>query len=341
MNSRLSMLGAAPTAGGTTASGAAPHMAKHIFVLNPASGRRRHSNDILREIRDAANRVGVDFDVYFTRGPGDATGFIRKTCEERAFAGPIRFYGCGGDGTVNELVNGAYGFDGVEVGVIPQGTGNDYIRNYGEAEAFLDIERQLLGESRYSDLIHYRAEYDGEITEALCANMFNIGFDSHVVATTDRVKKLPLINGSMAYLASVFITLAKKKETSLLVEYRDGTVYDDKVLLLSIANGCFCGGGIKGVPRSILDDGLMDVSLVRGGVSRRFFVKLFPKYQKGTHLDDPRVKGIIDYRQEPCLTVTCKGNGLALCVDGEVSRQKKVTFEVIPKAIRFIVPKGL
>lgn len=324
---------------------------KNIFVLNPASGRRNHGNEILRQIRDAANRVGADFDVYFTREPGDAYRFIRETCEKRAGSaaatgdapsdGPIRFYGCGGDGTVNELVNGAYGFDGVEVGVIPQGTGNDYIRNYGEPEAFLDIESQLLGESRPSDLIWYRAENGDEVIEGLCANMFNIGFDSHVVATTDRVKRFPLVSGSMAYLASVFITLAKKKETSLVVEYPDGTVYDDNVLLLSIANGCFCGGGIKGVPRSILDDGLMDVSLVRGGVTRSFFVKLFPKYQKGTHLEDPRIQGIIDYRQEEELTVTCKGNDLTLCVDGEISMQKKVAFRVISKAIRFIVPKGL
>lgn len=327
---------------------------KNIFVLNPASGRRNHGNEILRQIRDAAERVGADFDVYFTKASGDAYRFIRETCEMRGGAagdnaptasvsadGPIRFYGCGGDGTVNELVNGAYGFDGVEVGVIPQGTGNDYIRNYGDPKVFLDIERQLLGESRYSDLIQYRAENGDEVTEGLCANMFNIGFDSHVVATTDKVKTFPLISGSMAYLASVFITLAKKKETALVVEYPDGTVYDDNVLLLSVANGCFCGGGIKGVPRSILDDGLMDVSLVRGGVSRSFFVRLFPKYQKGTHLEDPRIEGRIIYRQEPELTVTCKGNDLTLCVDGEISKQKKVTFRVIPKAIRFIVPKGL
>ena len=330
---------------------------KNIFVLNPASGRKKQGNDILRQIRDAANRVGADFDVYFTKGPGDAYRFVRETCEKEAEvpaasrpaaaepasrpAAGVRFYGIGGDGTVNELVNGAYGFDGVEVGVIPHGTGNDYIRNYGDPEAFLDIERQLLGQSRPSDLIHYRAEREGRIAEGLCANMFNIGFDSHVVETTQRVKQWPLISGPIAYLASVFITLAKKKETSLTVEYPDGTMYDDNVLLLSVANGCFCGGGIKGVPRSILDDGLMDVSLVRGGVSRSFFVRLFPKYQKGTHLDDPRIRGIVDYRQEEELIVTSKGSALTLCVDGEISKQKKVTFRVIPKAIRFIVPKGL
>ena len=322
---------------------------KYIFVLNPASGRKKHGNDILREIRDAATGAGVDFDVYFTREPGDALRYVREYCRDRdrdqkdgsISTEPVRFYGIGGDGTMNELVNGAYGFEGVEVGVIPQGTGNDYIRNYGLPEDFMDIDRQLTGESRESDLIHYRAEFGDRVTEGLCANMFNIGFDSNVVDMTDRVKQWPVMSGSMAYLASVFITLAKKEETPLRVEYPDGTIYEGNVLLLSIANGCFCGGGIKGVPLSTLDDGLMDVSRVRGGVSRNFFVRLFPKYMKGTHLDDPRIDRFIDYRQESELLVTAGGDSLKLCVDGEISLQKKIAFRVIPKAIRFIVPKGL
>lgn len=312
---------------------------KNIFILNPASGRKKHGNDILRQIRDAAHSAGVDFDVYFTREPGDATRFIREYCKDKGTAGGVRFYGIGGDGTVNELVNGAWGSDDVEVGIIPQGTGNDYVRNYADPKLFMDVGKQLTGESRPSDLIHYRAEYGDRISEGLCANMFNIGFDSDVVDMTDRVKQWPVMSGSMAYLASVFITLAKKKETALRVNYPDGSSYEGNVLLLSIANGCFCGGGICGVPRSSLDDGLMDVSLVRGGVSRSYFVKLFPKYMKGTHLDDPRTDGVIDYRQEKELLVTAAGDHLKLCVDGEISLQKKVAFRVIPKAVRFIVPK--
>lgn len=313
----------------------------HYFVLNPASGNKKGKNDILREIRDAAEKVGVEYDVRFTKAPKDGRKIVRSICENAD--GPVRIYGCGGDGTVNELVNGAYGFDNVEIGVIPQGTGNDYIRNYGDPEQFLDVEKQLLGKSQDSDLIHYKAEYNGEITEGFCANMFNIGFDCNVVDMTNTVKTWPLFNGSTAYLASVFIVLAKKKETNLRIEYADGTVRDGNILLCSVANGCFCGGGIKGVPKSILDDGLMDVSVVRGGITRTTFVKLFPKYQKGTHLEDPLLvrKKICDYRKEKTLTITSNDESLRLCVDGEISSQKRVEFTVLQDAFRFIVPEGV
>ncbi len=318
---------------------------EYYFILNPESGDKKHKNDILREIRDAAKKHNIE--VYFTRAQGDARRYVRELCETHAKVDigvesePIRIIGCGGDGTVNELVNGAFGFENVEIGVIPQGTGNDYIRNYGDPKHFLSVENQIQGESRPSDLIEFRTVADGNEICAYCANMFNIGFDCNVVQMTDKIKQWPVFSGSMAYLASVFITLAGKKETSLRIEYEDGTIYDDNVLLISIANGCFCGGGIKGVPRSVLDDGLMDVSLVRGGVTRRYFVSLFPKYQKGTHLEDPRIQGVIDYRQEKALTVTANQGPLQLCIDGEIRTCGTVSFRVVPKAIRFIVPRGL
>ena len=314
---------------------------KCYFILNPASGKKGHKNDILIEIRDAAKKLGMDFDVQFTKGPGDAKRLAREICEAHAKAdSPIRIIGCGGDGPLNELVNGAYGFEHVEIGIIPQGTGNDYIRNYGDPERFLSVEKQMRGVSRSSDLIEYCGEDGGETTRGLCANMFNIGFDCNVVAMTDNLKRLPMLNGSAAYLASVFVVLARKKETTLRIEYEDGTVYDDKLLLVSIANGCFCGGGIKGVPKATLDDGLMDISLVRGGVTRNFFVRFFPKYQKGMHLDDPRAAGAFLYKQSRSLTVTAADEYLRLCIDGEIEQYRTVTFRVIPKAIRFIVPEA-
>ena len=320
---------------------------KYYFILNPQSGRKVHDNDILREIRDAAVKQGHEYDAYFTKAPGDAKDYVRRLCEAHAKAGdgdepePIRIIGCGGDGTLNELVNGAFGFDQVEIGIIPQGTGNDYIRNYGDPKRFLSVENQMLGHSRWSDLIEYCGENKGVSTRALCANMFNIGFDCNVVIMTETLKNWPLLNGSTAYLASVFATLVQKKETHLIVEYEDGEVYDDRLLLVSIANGCFCGGGIKGVPKSVLDDGLMDISLVRSGVSRNFFVRFFPKYQKGKHLDDLRAAGVFSYRQCETLRVKAKEGLLSLCVDGEIEQYESVDFRVVPKAVRFIVPQGL
>lgn len=313
---------------------------KHIFIMNPLSGRKRSRRHITDAITSACTELGVDYDIYFTKEPLDCKRHARQLCEEADAAGQeLRIYGCGGDGTVNELVNGVCGFDNVEIGVIPMGTGNDYIRNYGDVSSFLDIKAQITGKSRHSDAIYFCAEYEGNVTEGYCANMFNIGFDCNVVDMTARVKNWPFVGGSLAYLISVAIILIEKKGADLTIEYDDGTVLDGRILLIAIANGCFCGGGVKGVPESVLDDGLMDVSVVKD-ISRMTFVTLFPSYAKGTHLNKKKIidRNIIRYTKEKALTVTANGKSLRLCTDGEITTQKKVRFSIVEDAFRFIVP---
>ncbi len=316
---------------------------KHVFILNPNSGKKRKRDKFINELKSAAESLKVDYDIYFTKGPDDCRRYAKELCEKYAKSGTqLRIYGCGGDGTVNELVNGVYGFDNVEAGVIPMGTGNDYVRNYGPVKEFKNIRNQILGKSQTSDLIKYKAEYNGMVTEAYCANMFNIGFDCNVADYTQTVKRWPLINGSLAYLISVAIILIKKKGADLKIEYADGTVLDGKVLLTAIANGKFCGGGIKSAPEGILDDGLMDVSVINN-VARLTFVTLFPSYLKGTHLTRKKVikDKIIRYTKEKTLTITANGGSLRLCTDGEITTQKKIEFSMKEDAFRFIVPAGL
>ena len=313
---------------------------KHIFIMNPLSGRKRSRRHITDAITSACTELGVDYDIYFTSEPLDCKRHARQLCEEADAAGQeLRIYGCGGDGTVNELVNGVYGFDNVEIGVIPMGTGNDYIRNYGDVSSFLDIKAQITGKSRHSDAIHFCAEYEGNVTEGYCANMFNIGFDCNVVDMTARVKNWPLVGGTLAYLISVAIILIRKKGADLRICYPDGRESDGKILLVAIANGCYCGGGVKGVPYCKLDDGLMDVSVVEN-ISRSLFLTLFPSYSKGTHMQKRaiREKHIIKYTKEKLLTVVANGESLRLCTDGEITTQKKIDFSVVHDAFRFVVP---
>lgn len=316
---------------------------KYYFVINPASGTRKNREKMLEAIRSVCEEDGIKWEIYLTKEAKDGERFVRGICEKHRNSGKmLRIYACGGDGTINETVNGAYGFDNVEIGAIPLGTGNDYIRNYGDAEHFLDIRRQLRGISRYSDLIGYRAGYDGRTTQRYCVNMFNIGFDCNVVDMTSRIKQLPFAKGPLAYLISVAIILIKKKGADLRIEYPDGEVIDGRILLIAIANGCYCGGGVKGVPYSITDDGMIDVSVVRD-VTRRFFVRLFPSYSKGIHLENEEMlrKNVIRYTKVRGLTVVANGESLRLCTDGEITTQKKIEFFVADEGFKFIVPEGL
>ena len=101
--------------------------------------------------------------------------------------------------------------------------------------------------------------------------------------------------------------LIRKKGADLRIEYNDGRVLDGKILLIAIANGCYCGGGVKGVPYCKLDDGLMDVSVVKD-ISRMCFLTLFPSYAKGTHMQKHKIQArkIIQYSKEKVLEDHCE-----------------------------------
>lgn len=313
---------------------------RHIFVINPLAGKRSGGKTLNDQILRAGERQRVPVEIYETRAAGDGENFVRETCGNKAEDEQIRFYACGGDGALNEVMNGSVGFPGVEVGCVPLGTGNDYVRNYGQLETFLDMEAQILGRAVDSDLISYRTWLDRkESRRRYCVNMFNIGFDCNVVDLTGRAKKWPLVSGSFAYLLSVAIILIKKKGANLRVCFEDGEVFDGRLLLIAIANGCFCGGGVKGVPLSLLDDGLMDVSLIRD-VPRRTFVRLFPKYAKGTHLSDKKARDLFTYKKCERLFIFARGGPMRLCTDGEITDAEQVEFEIVPKGTRFSVPKG-
>ena len=315
---------------------------KHVFIVNPTSCKRKREELMEKEIRRTAEEAGEKYEIYRTSAPGDGKRYVKELCEKLCASGErIRIYACGGDGTINEVVNGAFGYENAEIGAVPLGTGNDYIRNYGSPADFLDIGGQMKGASRLSDLIRYRAFCGGRESEGFCANIRSARLYCNVVDMTARIKRFPLLKGSLAYLISVLIILVKKKGANLRIEYEDGRVSDGRILLTAVANGCYCGGGIKGVPYSRLDDGLMDVSVIND-VTRRFFVRLFPEYSRGTHLENREMteKKVISYSKEKTLKIWANDGTLRLCTDGEITTQERVEFSVVRDAFRFIVPKG-
>ena len=314
---------------------------KHIFVINPNAGKKGGKDKLEALIIAAGEKLGCDVEIYETKCAGDGEAFVRRTAAAKSPDEKIRFYACGGDGAVNEIANGAYGFENVEIGCIPTGTGNDYIRNFGVKNDFMDIEAQLIGEAVECDLIRYVETLDGkEAGPRYCANMHNIGFDANAADMTAKVKKLPLIDGSFAYIVAVAIMFIKKKGANLRVEFEDGEVFDDKLLLMAIANGCFCGGGWKSNPVAELDDGIMDIGLIKD-IPRRKFPGLIPKYHKGTHLSYKGIEDILIYKKSKKLTIHANGESMRLCTDGEISYADKVMFEIVPNAIKFAVPAGV
>lgn len=309
---------------------------RKIFILNPAAGQGGAS-DFADIILNVAATLGETVEIYFTQGIKDAEKYSRTVCQGTSPEEAVRFYACGGDGTINEVINGCFGFPNVEIGLVPTGTGNDYVRDYNAPEAFLDIEDQLKGKSITVDLFRYSGSIDDKMQSRYCANMMNIGFDANVVYRVSKLKKLPLIGGSLAYMLGIFIELIEKNGTNLKLEFDDGTGYDGKMLLVAVAIGSYCGGGIKGLPLAKADDGLLDVQVIKDA-TRRLFIQLLPKYVKGTHLEDKKAQKLLLYKQMKRIKITPNTGETRICVDGELEIAGPMEIEIVPQSMKFIIP---
>ncbi len=312
---------------------------KHIFVLNPAAGQGK-ALDLKEAILKAKEKTALDVEIYETKEVLDAEVFVSDVVKNIDDTKKVRIYACGGDGTVNEILNAILHTgraDNIELGIIPVGTGNDFVRNFGEIEDFLDIEKQLAFETQKTDVIRYKFRKNNFTYTRYGINMFNIGFDCNVVDITARLKKMPLVSGSLAYIMGVAAMLVKMKGANLKVEFEDGEIFDGKMLLIAVANGCFCGGGVKGVPLATTNDGLMDVSLIKK-CSRAKFIKLFPEYAKGIHLENEGAKELFIYKKSKKLKIIANEKAMLFSVDGEITQADEISFEIVPEAISVALP---
>lgn len=333
---------------------------KHIFIMNPAAGKGKAGKVFLPKIIETAKRMGIDYEIHRTIAPGDAQHYVKSRCTVRESQPEseeiLRFYACGGDGTLNEVVNGAYDHKNVEIAMIPAGTGNDFPKSFGDLKYFEDIEGQILGTSRPVDLIRYEAVMPNPASGTFKAdpdslfdsdpdpivrygiNMFNLGLDCNVADKVAKIKTYPFVPGTLAYGLGVGIVLGKKEGVNLEICLDNGEIHSGDITLVAIGNGCYCGSGFNGVPRARVDDGLIDVSIV-AEINRRTCISLLGKYRKGTHLDDPSTASFISYRKCKSLTIRPQDT-VKLCTDGEVSMVGETTFEIVPGAIIFSVPQG-
>lgn len=307
---------------------------KTVFIVNPKAGQGRDSQKLIEKIRQTSALLNADTEIYETTGVGDATSFVREFCEKRGCA---RFIACGGDGTLNEVLNGAIDSEGSEIGVIPIGTGNDFCRNFSGSADFTDIKSQINGRCKKCDIIKYESVSDGIEKNGYSINMFNIGFDCNVADMTAEMKKKPFISGSIAYFISILTTLIKKKGADLKIELDGMLKHDGPLLLTSIANGSYCGGGIKSNPLASVQDGFINVNIIKN-VSRIKFVYLLPFYMKGTFLKIKNIERIISSVNCRNINITSNDGVIKFCNDGEISSAEKIQFEVVKSAVNFVVP---
>jgi len=312
-------------------------LTKHIFIINPAAGKGREAGPLKQRIEDACASAGVDFDIYCTKSCGDGTRYVRETVAGKEKGVIYRFYACGGDGTLSEVISGAVNenlgveHSEVEIGCIPIGTGNDFVRNYINREFFCDITKQILSDAKVIDCYRYGDGLYG-------LNMVNIGFDCEAAARVARYKKKVFIPKGLAYIAGVAVELIKNKGKKIKVTLDDGRVIEKEFQLVSTANGAFCGGGFNSAPKASLSDGILDVILI-DKVNRRTFLKLVGAYKNGTYLETVLGQRVANYSKAKSVLFEFSEPS-NICIDGEIAVTERVEITVIPDSVAFVFPIG-
>jgi YegS/Rv2252/BmrU family lipid kinase len=238
----------------------------------------------------------------------------------------------GGDGTLNETVNGLMrAGTQTEVATIPLGTGMDFVRTYGIPTKFEDAVRTAVGgATRTIDVgrVSYR-EWSGGDGERYFANVGSVGMSAAVAQRANSMSK------AMGGKATFFYALARVffewENTEVTVRF-DGKERQGRMHDVIVANGVWHGGGMKLAPDARSDDGAFDVVLI-GDVGKLDFLTTAPKLYKGKHVDHPKVEVVRTARVE-----VDAAEHLPIELDGEQVGTTPATFEVVPGALRVRVP---
>ena len=129
---------------------------QHVFIVNNAAGNGKTTEKLIPEIRKYFAKKGGKYEIEFTKYKGDATVIAKSYAEKGE---PVRIYACGGDGTLNEVLNGVVGYDNVEMGIIPCGSGNDFVKYYGGKKVFWNLEELIDAPEEYIDLMRVGNKY--------------------------------------------------------------------------------------------------------------------------------------------------------------------------------------
>ena len=209
-----------------------------LFLLNPAAGKADCTRTLPQQIAAAAAGAGLapeDYTIRVTTHAGHARELSRAAAAAAQKAGvELRIFTAGGDGTFNEALTGAHGFDKTAVGCLPYGSGNDFLRTYGTKEEFLDLDAQLAGGAVPIDLMR--------TSLGLSATICAAGLDAQVAYGISKFRRIPLCGGEAAYALSIVQQLCG--HIGRRVEYViDGEVLTVDCLMCAVCNGRAYGGG--------------------------------------------------------------------------------------------------
>lgn len=293
-------------------------MKRHVFIINPVAGKGKGP-----ELKSVIEQLYNTPIILLTRFQDHA----RELAEEYASADTV-IYSVGGDGTLNEVINGVMRspyWEQVIVAHVPCGSGNDFIKGMTEIkDPVALLEKYKSGK--------YKAIDVGVVNERYFINIASVGFDAEIVLGAKKFKRIPFLNAELAYILSVFSTLVHLKDYAFWVSIDEQSEEMVNVLFLTMANGNYYGGGMKAAPKAKLDDGHLDFCFI-DQVKRREVPFLLPKFIKGKH---EKLK-VVHHLKGKTMEIRSK-KLLPLNMDGEVVMTKHVQVRIKEKCLNVLLP---
>lgn len=307
---------------------------KHIFVINPCAGKTDASSEIVKKLHQYENKI--DYETYVTKRAGDGCAFVLRWCEEHPHEA-ARFYACGGDGTINEVVTALMDFKRQhpecddtlwQLSCYPCGSGNDYIKYYASKEDFLDLSRLLNGVPHRVDVMQVNNRYS--------INVCNWGFEASVCETMIKVKRKPIIGGRNAYTTGIITSLVSSLHHHCCLKVDGKQFYEGDFLLATLCNGQYVGGAYRCAPLSKNDDGKMEVTLFKP-MGLLCIAKLIGSYAKGTFHNRAGIEKKMYYCRGTSAEITYD-KPFTVIIDGDILHDSHYEVVNLPQALTFVAP---
>lgn len=306
---------------------------RFFFVVNPAAGCGDLGKKWQSTVRPLLQKKLGDFEFAFTQGSGDATPMTRQALRN----GYQRIVSLGGDGTLNEVVNGFFDNSALinkeaRLGILPFGSGGDFIRSLSFSRSWEQgVER--LGQNGFCQVDVGQAKKVGTAEGRYFINIAQAGLGGHIMLRVNALnRRWPSL---MRYLWGVARAASAHRNVLADVDFGDGFPHRLNLTNVIVANAQYFGRGMHPAPHADLADGFFDVILVKN-ITRWNFWRHFPKLYMGTQMEPTAVT---EFRRTQYVRIqpVQEQEGLALELDGENWGFGEVVFQVTPLALTVIV----
>ena len=298
---------------------------RHLVILNPAAGKHDSTAALAAEAERAFSKAGLDYTVELTQYPGHAGEIAKKAAQSGE---EVTVYACGGDGTISEAAQALYNAPHMTLAPVPVGTGNDFARTVSDEKGnniYSLTELVTSGQTVSADMLIAGGR--------VAINIVSAGLDASIAKDVARYKRIPFVNGAMAYNLSTAINFFTKVKYKMSFEI-DGKMTEPGDYVFAIAaNGRYYGGGFKAAPLADIQDGLIDFMCIPS-LPRVKLLPMIEQYRKGTHLEKYEFIKLIRCKKVKIIS----DEPVALNCDGEIAEEINPTIEVIPGGMKLLIP---